>query len=360
MVLAAVWAWRALRGGDRLQQLAAGAVWIPAAGMLVIAAPYWGWHGMEGWGPRLIVPAVALLAPLAAAVLATWPVRVSWAVVTVCIALNLAPLIQHPAPVATYIMNCRWPGIPAGRDVTDFPFYARAQRPDGTDTVVPFEVLEREASASSFAVYPWFFRSATSGGTALKMRLQSPPWSEARPDIVPDSALLRAESIGRLAPAPRIGFLGRSLWVGGESEWGAVYDEGLRDQVIRAQQLRDENRTVELAEKLVRLVPSGESDALLLESYRLAGWRTRAQEYLRTVPRSRRNHPRINVVLALFERDAGNESGARALLAPVAGSLGGTPAADMLYRPLEDWPDDLHVMTTAPRRDAMVAEPPNR
>ena len=132
-----------------------------------------------------------------------------------------------------------------------------------------------------------------------------------------------------------------------------------RDQVIRAQQLHDEERAVELAEKLVRLVPSGESDALVLESYRLAGWRTRAQEYIQTVPRSRRNNPRINVVLALFERDAGNESGARALLAPVAGSLGGTPAADVLYRPLEEWPDDLHSMTTAPRRDAMVAGPAN-
>ncbi len=358
-ILAGLWAWRALRSECLSKKLAAVAVWVPTIGMVFIAAPYWGWHGMEGWGPRLILPSVALLAPLAASMLAQWPIRVAWAVVVVCSVLNAAPLLQHPTPVATYIMNCRWPEIPAGREVSDYPFYARSEAADGSATVVPFEVLEREASASSFVVYPWYLGASAQTGSELKKRLQAPPWSDARPDIVPESALLRPESIRRLAPEPRLGFLGRSLWAGTGSDAGGVYDEGLRDQVIRAQQLREDERAVELAEKLLRLVPSGESDALLLESYRLAGWRTRAQEYIRSVPRSRRDHPRINVVLALFERDAGNESGAKALLGPVIGALAGTPASDALYRPLSEWPDDLHAMTTTPRRDAMVAGPGN-
>ena len=358
--LAAIWAWRTVRRGDLLHRLAAAAVWVPTAAMVAIAAPYWGWHGMEGWGPRLIVPCVALLAPLAAASLSRWPARWMWTFVALSVALNLAPLIQHPTPVATYIMNCRWPKIPADAEVNDFPFYARSEDADGTPTVVPFEVLEREPAATSFIVYPWFMRSTNTNGLELARRLGSPPWSHSRPDIVPDGTLLRAEHIRRLAPSPRIGFLGRSLWGGRTGFAQGVYDEALRDQVIRAQQLRKTVRAVELAQKLVRLVATGESDALLLESYRLAGWRPRAQVYLRSLPRSRRGNPKINIVLALFERDAGNESGARALLAPVVGALGGSPAADALYLPLSDWPANLHAMTSVPRRDAKVEGPKAR
>jgi len=176
----------------------------------------------------------------------------------------------------------------------------------------------------------------------------------ARPDIAPDRALLRPDQVLRLAPRARIGFLGRSLWSGREGDSAAVYNEGLRDQVIRAQQLRKTKRAIGLAEKLVRLTHHGESYALLLEGYRLAGWRPRAQEYLRSLPRSRRENPKINIVLALFERDAGNENGARALLASVREALGATPAQGALHQPLSEWPDDLHSMTTVPRRDALV------
>lgn len=353
-ILAAAWAWRTTRLGYRLHRLAAAAVWVPTAAMVAIAAPYWGWHGMEGWGPRLIVPSVALLAPLAAVSLSRWPARWLWAFLALSVVLNLAPLIQHPTPVATYIMNCRWPPIPPGADVSDFPFYARSEDLDGTPTVVPFEVLERDPAASSFVVYPWFFVSTTKSDFELARCLGSPPWLNSHPLIVPERGLLTSQHIHRLAPPPRIGFLGRSLWGGRTGFTAGVYDEALRDQVIRAQQLRRTKLAIELAEKLVRLTHQGESDALLLEGYRLAGWRRRAQEYLRSLPRSRRENPKINIVLALFERDAGNEDGARALLASVREALGATPAQGALHQPLSEWPDDLHSMTTVPRRDAMV------
>jgi len=356
-VLAALWAWRALREGGRGPRLAAGAVWLPVAAMLAVAAPYWGWHGMEGWGPRLIVPAVALLAPAAAVALGSWRPRVAWAVVALGIALNLAPLLQHPTPVATYVMNCRWPEIPAGRKSADYPFYARSETPEGEPTVVPFEVLEREPAASPLRVWPWFLRTTLAGPAGQAERLPRPPWTAARPDIVPDPALLASPAARELTPPPRVGFLGRSLWSRGPL---AVYDEGLADQVVRAQQLDDVPLALELAAKLVRLAPAGEADALMLESLRLAGRKPQAQQYLRGLPLARRQHPKINVVLALFERDAGNDAGARALLQTVAGALPGTPAAALSTRPLAEWPSGLHGMTTTPRRDAQIAGPPAR
>jgi hypothetical protein len=280
-----------------------------------------------------------------------------WAFVAGSVVLNAAPLLQHPTPVATYIMNCRWPEIPSGSEVGDFPFYARSQTTGGEPTVVPFAVLERVPSASPFVVYPWFRSSAAAEPIELRERLLAPPWSGRRPDIVPDLALVSPDRIRSLAPEPRLGVLGRSLWSRTPNPIPGVYDEALRDQVIRAQQLRRVPLAVDLADKLVRLAPTGEADALMLESLRMAGLRPRAQAYLRSIPRARRSHPKINIVIALFERDAGNPSGARAMLSPVASSLRGTPAQLALTQPPSAWPEDLHSMTTVRRRDAVVEGP---
>jgi len=356
--LAWLWAWRALLSGGRSRRLEAAAVILPGAGLLAVAAPFWCWHGMEGWGPRLVVPAVALLAPASAAWLAERPRWVTQAVVGLCLVLNLPPLLQHPTPVATYVMNCRWPELPSPEKALDFPFYARGEAVTGAATVVPFEVLEREPAASGFVVYPWFLGATLAEPSARAARLAAPPWSAALPDIVPDPELLGSQrALDALAPAPRLGFLGRSLWSGPSRAGFAVYDEALRDQVMRAQQLREPGRALELARKIARLAPSGDADVLVLESLRLAGKRVEAQQYLRSMPLAHRREPRVNVVLALFERDAGNQAGARAFLESVAHAFAGVPAAVASGMPLESWPDDLHGMTTVPRRDAAVVAP---
>jgi hypothetical protein len=355
-IAAGLWAIRALCRDDRLLKLSAAAVWLPVLAMLAVAAPYWGWHGMEGWGPRLIVPAVALLAPLAAAWSTAWSPRLAWAVAALCAVINLAPLLQHPTPVATYVMSCRWPEVPPGKEAADFPFYARGLTDSGAPTVVPFEVLEREPAASQFLVYPWFSSAIRTTGDDLATRLAEPPWASVRPDIVPERLTLDQRMIRELAPQPRLGFLGRSLWAAAGSSI-AAYDDALWEQVARAQQLRDTGRALELAHKLVRLVPVGESDALLLESFRLAGRRDEAAAHIREMPLERRGHPKINVVLALFERDAGNETGARAFLQSVVHGFPGAPAEQAVHQPLSEWPVDLHAMTMAARRDALVAAP---
>jgi hypothetical protein len=356
-LLAAAWAIRALHEGDRLFKSAAAAAWLPPLAMLAVAAPFWSWHGMEGWGPRLIVPAVALLAPLAAAWSTARSPRLAWAVAALCAVINLAPLLQHPTPVATYVMSCRWPEVPPGKEAADFPFYARGLTESGTPTVVPFEVLEREPSASSFLVYPWFFGASRTTGPELAARLAAPPWVSARPDIVPERMVLDSPLVRELAPQPRLGFLGRSLWTTGGGGSIAAYDGGLWEQVARAQQAHDVERALALASKLVRLVPVGESDALLLESYRLAGRREQAAAHIRSISLERRQNPKINVVLALFERDAGNEAGARASLESVVRAFPGAPGERAVHQPLSEWPADLHGMTMAPRRDALVAAP---
>lgn len=79
-----------------------------------------------------------------------------------------------------------------------------------------------------------------------------------------------------------------------------------------------------------------------------------AQGALRSWPEQTRRHPLVNVALALFDRDAGEERRARALLGSVASALPATPLQQALTAPLASWPVTLDAMTAAPRRDAAV------
>jgi hypothetical protein len=355
--LAAAWAAAAARRSAR-EALAGAAALATAAALVAIAGGYWGWHGMEGWGPRLVVPAVPALAALAAAWLGARRRSVAgWAVVAASVAVNLPPLLQHPTPLATYVMNCRWPEVAPER-AGDYPFYARGETADGRPTVVPFAVLEKTPSASWLLAEPWLLAANRAGEAQAARRLAAPPWRGARPDIVPPPELLSPARLRELVAPPRVGFLGRSLLGGREAAgYAAVWADALRDQVVRAQQLGDGRTALALARRAVRLAPGAESDVLLLESLRIAGRREEAGTHLRAMPMASRRDPRVNVVLALFERDAGDDAAARRILASVADAFPGLPAGSAPAQPPAAWPRDLHAMTTAPRRDAQVAAP---
>jgi hypothetical protein len=359
-VLAVAWAARALRRREPVRAATAAAVLAVTASLLAISAAFWCWHGMEGWGPRFLVPAMPSLVALAALWLARRRPALGWALLGLSCLINLPPLLQHPTPVATYVMNCRWPAIAPER-VADYPFYALGESENGALTVVPFAVLEEEPSASALLVYPWFLAATFRSDETLARRLAAPPWVAARPTIVPPAALLTGEAVRALAPRPRVGFLGRSLLGGGAAAgYASVYADGLLDQVVRAQQLGEAEHALALAQAVARIAPSADADVAMLESLRLNGRRDEAGTYLRAMPMEHRRDPRVNVVLALFERDAGNEQGARVFLSSVADAFAGLPAQAALAKPLAQWPAGLHDMTVAPRRDASVDAPRGR
>lgn len=332
------------------------ALWVLAA-QLAVAAGYWGWHGMEGWGPRLVLVAIPLLAPFAA--LAPGPSRrtLLGAAVGLCFMVNLPPLLQHPTPVATYEMNLAWPKL-RPEEVVDFPFYARATNPAGEPAVIPFARLELESAANPWRLYLWIWRASQLEGEALTERLSRPPWAESQPELVPAARWTPAVA-REVVPPPRFGFLGRSL-TGGGGPYATVYLDALLDQVVRANQQGRIDRALELSARRARLGPSGEADAWRLESLRRAGRAADAESYLRALPRERRGDPRINVVLALFDRDQGEERRARALLRSVASAFPGTAAEAALVQPLDRWPATLDEAIRAPRRDALVAAPSAR
>jgi hypothetical protein len=328
--------------------------WLAAALVLLahlaITAGYWGWHGMEGWGPRLIIAGLPLLAPFAALALDR---RLALAgVVAICLLINLPPLLQHPTPVATYVMNVAWPTVPDG-DAHRYPYYATSRSATGATTVVPFQALEIEPAANPWRVYAWFWRATHADGQELADRLQRPPWVHARPDLVP-APRWRPAVARQVAPPPRTGFLGRSL-TRSAGPYATVYLDALLDQVVRANQQGRIDRAQDLSARRLRLSADGVAAAWRLESLRRAGRALEAEALLRSLPERTREEPRINVVLALFDREGGEERRARALLASVADSFPGTPVQEAVSAPLHRWPSTLDGMTRAPRRDAIVS-----
>jgi hypothetical protein len=334
----------------------AGRAWLGAAlvltSQLAVAAGYWGWHGMEGWGPRLVVSAIPLLAPFAAVAPGSTRRSVLAGAVALSLAVNLPPLLQHPTPVATYVMNLEWPEVDEA-EAARYPFYATARSAAGRPTVVPFAVLEREPTANPWRLYTWFRQASALEGAPLAERLAAPPWKAARPGLVPPATW--PEELARdVAPRRRVGFLGRSL-LGSGGPYATVYLDALLDQVVRAHQQDRLDRAMALSERRLALAPDGETAAWRLETLRRTGRGAEAEALLRSLPVETRRHPLINVVLALFDRDGGQEARARALLGSVAEALPDTPVHAARTAPLDRWPATLDAMTRTPRRDATVA-----
>ena len=327
---------------SRSERLTKTAALFASAVLLALAAAYWGWHGNEGWGPRLIVPALPLLAPLAAVQLERWGRIATVAVVSICFLANVPPLIQHPTPVSTYVTNLQWP-VAGPKELHGVPSYAR----DG-DRISPDLALAKVPQATPFVVYPWFARATWSAPDVSARILQSPPWREVRSDLIPRHAMT-PEVARYLTREPRWNFWGRGFAPSpDDAAYRAVYLEGLADQVVRLQQQERGADALRLAQKLHRLRPGGESIALMLESYRLLRNTFAAKAFLGSQPPHLRVDPRVNVVLALFERDAGNEQGARAFLENAAPLLPGAPIQGAVAAPMNQWPRDLFGMTALP------------
>jgi hypothetical protein len=344
VVVAAIALVRSARLGRERLWVMMGAT-LPFVALLLLAAPWWAWHGVAGWGPRLLIPGIPLLAVCAALEMERWRQTAAVILIALSIAINLPPLLQHPTPVMRYLWFCAWPAVdqPAAERL---PRFARREQDDRT-LIPPDQILATVPSASPFLVLPWFFEASRGDPRTIAARLGSPPWIGARPDIRPSPPLSEQE-IAAIAPQRGWKFWGRGFAPASPDHMPfAVYDEGLADQVLRAQELRERDAALRMAEKLITLAPSGYADALLLESYRLLGQKRDAIDWLTKQSRERRQHPAINVVLALWDRDEGKDGEARALLRSSAPSYPQTPVQIALTAPLAQWPSDFATMTAS-------------
>lgn len=304
-VVAGAGLFRALRaGGDAPRRLAAAASLAATAVLLVTAATWWAWHGAGGWGPRLLVPAVPLLAPWAALVAADLANRPRRIVAGLSIALNLPPLLVHPSLVDTYVANVRRPSLTPEFE-REVPAIAIEPNDAGLPSVPPDQVLATVPAAAPHVLYPWYFAASLAGSPeAVAARLARPPWYEHRPDLGPRLVPFPPELAAILAPPPRWGFFGRSFLHGvADPSCGSVYLQSLAEQVLRAHETGRLEKGLTLADRLLSLRPGEKGDALFVESLRLLGRFDTAVSYLGSLPRDREATPSVLAVRALLARD---------------------------------------------------------
>jgi len=335
----------ALRGPAGRVRLAAAGCALAALALLLTSASWWAWHGAGGWGPRLLAPAVPLRSPWAGWVAGGWSRRAGAALVAASVLANLPPLLVHPALVDVYVANCRRAALTPSL-AREVPPLAIEPDEHGRPSVSPDQVLPLVPGAAHHVAFVWHLVASRAGAPdQVAQRLARPPGREARPDLGPRLSPIPAEIARLLAPPPRLHFLGRGFFSGIEDPaTGAVYLGALADQVRRAQETGEPRRALALARRRAALVADEESDALLLESWRLLGEREAALEHLRGAPADRRESPPVQAVLALWARDLGDAASARAWAAVAASAFPGTPLARDVGAP-EAWPRTFAELT---------------
>lgn len=333
------------RPGDAPLRLAAAGSALAAVALLLTAASWWAWHGVGGWGPRLVVPAVPLLAPWAALVAGGLGLEARRAWAGVSLLLNVPPLVVHPALVDTYVANCRRPLLNA-RLAREIPALAVAPDDAGRPSVSPENVLATVPLASPHVVYPWYAGVSLSASAERRAeRLSRPPWYARRPELGPRLVPFPPELAQIVAPALRWRFFGRGFVTGAsDPASSAVYLDSLAGQVVRAHESGRLEAGLALAEKRFALRPGEEGDALLLESLRLLRRPETIRSVLESLPEERRLAPAVLVVRALLARDAGEPGLAARLGGAAAPYFPLTPLARAADRPAS-WPPTFAALT---------------
>ncbi len=331
--------------------------------LLLMAASWWAWHGAGGWGPRLIVPAIPLLAAVAGLEASRWKGRSITLLLGASIALNIPPLLIHPAIVDSLVANCS-PGATSttAQELSRrLPRFAIDRGPDGAPRIPPDVALATTPAAAPHLVHAWlFWVCATADDSLAAQRLEAPPWAKSRPDVKLRLSPVPQELIRVFAPTPRWNYLGRGLREANVTAFDhGAYLEALADQIVRAHQTRRYERALRLSERLSRLSPDGFADALVVESYRLLGRPFDAAKIAEGLPRDRQSSPELLVVWALLARDRGDDVTARSALRAAAPYFPSTPVAAVASSalPLADWPRDLATMTARPEEESTPGLP---
>jgi hypothetical protein len=346
VVLAGAGFARSIRGSeDPPRRFAALGSLLSALALLVTASAWWAWHGVGGWGPRFLVPAIPLLAPWAVLVAERFSTGSRQLLLGVSIALNVPPLLVHPSLVDTYVANCRR-GALTPELARQVPALAVAPDDAGRPSVPPDQVLSTVPAASPHLLYPWYFAASAAGSPeAVAARLQRPPWYERHPELGPRLVPFPPGLAAIVAPHPRWNVLGRSLFHGvSDPASGSVYLASLTEQVLRAHEKGRFEKGLVLADRLLSLRPGEEGDALFVESLRLLGHFDAAASFLQSLPRDREATPSVLAVRALLARDRKEPARASRFAEAAAPWFPGTPLATLPAEPAT-WPRTFAAFT---------------
>lgn len=341
---------------------------------LLTTATWWAWDGTAGWGPRLLMPAIPLLAALATLTLEAsvaepnglrmWTFRVLFAA---GIAVNAIGVLQPDALTTFYF------GTLPARALTDteaarYPRFAMvgdtakpalsvnsSQAPPPGLSLLAIHDVARDASLTPLRVAPWLLGLRLSSRDPLAS-LGAPPWQAAIARRAPDG---RVEPPHKVLPPSALVFmttpfrwphLGMSLGRRAkQADTALAYVDALYDQALRAQDMKQGERAAEFGERLFALVPGPQTAVAFAEGLRLAGRKEGLEALLKETPEplrgQLRNDPQIGMVFALLARDLGKETEARLLLNRVLQIAPLPRFAALASVPPQEWPPTLRDLT---------------
>jgi hypothetical protein len=336
----------ALRKSSRIAALATAGF---AAALLLATSAWWAWDGTAGWGPRLLLPLIPLLAAWAALGAASSRLRTAafWALFCAGVLVNALGVFQPDALTTWYVTVLPKRAL-SPAEAARYPDFAYEKGADGVARLYPIHDVARHAAFSPIRLAAWLLHTRLASRD-VKRALATPPWDTTVPGrevAVPPEVAIPRSALVFLTSAPRWPHLGMSLTRRKEElDTALAYVDCVYDQALRAQDMGLGDRAADYGERLYRLVPGPQTAVALLEGLRLAGRKEALGQWVRTIPRAHAATPEIGVVLALHERDLGEEAQARSLMARVADVTHDPRFRSLATEPLSQWPARLRDLT---------------
>jgi tetratricopeptide (TPR) repeat protein len=313
-----------------------------AAFLLVTTSAWWSWDGASGWGPRLLMPLVPLLAA-AAVVAPPRPVAAFAVLFGLGIAVNALGVLQPDGPTTWYYMVLPQKALTEAETRAYAP-YAVLRATGDVPRLGQWFDIANHAELSPIKVSAWLLARRLSGGDVLAA-LKAPPWRTDRPGFemaVPPEQAIPSSALVFLTSPFRWPHLGMSLVRGADQKDTVLaWIDCLYDQALRAQDMGRGDRAIRFGEELYRRVPSPQTITALAEGYRIAGRREAFRDFLKALPPAERSSPDLGIVLALAARDTGNEALAREILGQVLAVSTRGEYARLAASRMAAWPPTL-------------------
>jgi hypothetical protein len=124
----------------------------------------------------------------------------------------------------------------------------------------------------------------------------------------------------------------------GERDTALAYVDCVYDQALRAQDMRNGERSVEYGARLYGMVPGAQAAVAYAEGLRIAGRHELLYSFVRDLPESQKSTPDFGLSWALLARDLGERDRAMKIAQRVA-KRDARPAIQALAsKPPEEWP----------------------
>ncbi len=315
--------------------------------LLVISAAWWAFDGTCGWGPRLLVPAVPLLAALSGLASAASHRTLVAAVLlgAAGLAVNLLGALQPETSSSTYLAAT--PLVPVtGRLAAEIPRGFSQMGPDGQLNTPRYMVAARDPAFSEIRTHLFLLRNriAASSSVELVRRLAVPPWATSHPEAVPQlerSPLAGNPAFQHLLTPFAWPHVGSSLAAARRRGSSVAWQDAQVNQIVRAFDLGRPERALPLADRLFDISGAPPAAAFKLEALRLMDRRQEMASFSSTLSPAVLASPVVQLVQALSFRDLGDEAAARAALAASLRAMPGPVALKAASEPLSAWPGQL-------------------